>query len=87
MENNEIMTNEEFLENSVELVQDGGFKVNKGLVITAAVGATLLGGIIVYKKLVKPAIAKMKAKKEQANNGWADCSNTNGCDVEHDDND
>lgn len=86
MENNEIMTTEEIMENSVELVQEEGFKVSKGLIITAAVGATVLGGILVYKKLVKPAIAKIKAKKEQSD-GWSTYAQANGCDVDSEDND
>ena len=61
MENNEIMVNEEVIEATEEIVTD---KAGKGLFVAAAVGAALIVGSIVYKKVIKPAIAKAKAKKE-----------------------
>lgn len=59
---NEIINNEEVLETTEEIVAENS---NKGLVAVAAIGATLIVGTLVYKKIVKPLIAKHKAKKEQ----------------------
>ena len=57
---NEIMVNEEVLENTKEIVSSNA---RKGLVALVA-GATILTGIIVYKKVIKRAIAKAKKLKE-----------------------
>lgn len=59
----EIMNNEEVLETTEEEeVVDQ--KSHKGLVAIAVAGAAALVGGIAYKKIVKPLIAKRKAKKE-----------------------
>lgn len=59
----EIMNNEEILETTEEEeVVDQ--KSHKGLVAIAVAGAAALVGGIAYKKIVKPLIAKRKAKKE-----------------------
>lgn len=86
MENNEIMNNEELMENGIELVQAEVFKPGKGLIITAAVGATVLGGILIYKKVIKPAIAKAKANRA-ASAECEGCTRGNGIEVESNDND
>lgn len=59
---NEIMINEEVVEEAAEVV---GFDPKKGL-IAAGIGVAAIVGVIVYKKVVKPLIAKKKALKEQA---------------------
>ena len=38
----------------------------KGIVVALAAGAVVLVGGLLYKKVVKPALAKRKAKKEQS---------------------
>ena len=61
---NEIMHNEEVIEEAVEAIEPE--KSGKGLLIAAAVGAAVLVGRIIYKKAIKPAIEKRKAKKAEA---------------------
>lgn len=56
MENMEINNTEV---NEMEVKGSG-----KGLIIAAVVGAAILVGGIVYKKVVVPYVAKRKAKKE-----------------------
>lgn len=56
MENVENVAN---ASNEVEVKGTG-----KGLMIAAAVGAVILVGGFVYKKVIAPAIAKRKAQKE-----------------------
>lgn len=75
----EIMNNEEVFETTEEEeVVDQ--KSHKGLIAIAVAGAAALVGTIAYKKIVKPLIAKRKAKKELAEvtdyleeNGVVDC--------------
>jgi hypothetical protein len=61
MDTNEIMVNEviETTEGIATASSGKGFKV------TAGVGLTVLGGFVAYKYVIKPVIAKIKAKKEQ----------------------
>lgn len=56
---NEVMMNEEVIEATEEVVEA---ESGKGLIALAAVG-TIIVGAIVYKKIVKPTIAKIKARK------------------------
>ena len=56
MENMEVNNTEV---NEMEVKGSG-----KGLIIAAVVGAAILVGGIVYKKVVVPYVAKRKAKKE-----------------------
>lgn len=63
MENNEIMVNDEVIEATEEIVET---KTGNGLLIAAGVGAALIVGTIIYKKVIKPAIAKAKAKKAES---------------------
>lgn len=58
---NEIMVNNEVVENTEEIATE---QSGKGLLIAAGVGLAVIVGGIVYKKVIKPAIAKAKAKKE-----------------------
>lgn len=60
---NEIMNNEEIMEGVAEAATTSS---GKGLKIAVGAGVALLVGGIVVKKLIKPAIAKAKAKKEES---------------------
>ena len=62
MDTNEIMVNEEVIETTEEIVTASS---GKGFKVTAGVGLTVLGGFVAYKYVIKPVIAKIKAKKEQ----------------------
>ena len=55
MENNEILTNEEIVNAS----SGKGFKVAVGI------GLAVLAGVVAYKYIGKPLLAKIKAKKEE----------------------
>ena len=59
---NEILTNENVVETAEEVVET----VNscKGMKIMAGVGGAVILGVIAYKFIVKPIIAKVKAEKE-----------------------
>lgn len=61
MENNEIMMNEEIMETTEEIATAGSKKAVK---VAAGVGLAALVSFIAYKCVVKPLIAKAKAKKE-----------------------
>lgn len=62
MDNNEIMVNEEFMETTSEIVTS---EAGKGFKIAAGFGLAVLGSVIAYKYVVKPIVAKIKAKKAQ----------------------
>lgn len=62
MENNEIMVNEEVIEVTEEIANAG---VSKGFKVAVGIGLTALGGVIAYKYVIKPLVAKIKAKKAQ----------------------
>lgn len=61
MNNNEIMVNEEVME-ATEIATSGA---GKGFKIAAGIGLAALGSVITYKYVVKPIVAKIKAKKAQ----------------------
>jgi len=61
MDNNKIMVNEEVME-ATEIATSGA---GKGFKIAAGVGLAVLGSVIAYKYVVKPIVAKIKAKKAQ----------------------
>lgn len=61
MDNNEIMVNEEVME-ATEIATSGA---GKGFKIAAGIGLAALGSVIAYKYVVKPIVAKIKAKKAQ----------------------
>lgn len=63
MENNEIMVNEEVMEATEEIATAGA---SKGFKVAIGVGLAAVGGVIAYKYVVKPLIAKIKAKKAQS---------------------
>lgn len=56
---NEVMMNEEVIEATEEVAEA---ESGKGLIALAAVG-TIIVCAIAYKKIVKPTIAKIKARK------------------------
>lgn len=62
METNEIMTNEEVIETTEEIVKAG---TGKWFKVAAGVGLAVLVGGLAYKYVAKPIVAKIKAKKEQ----------------------
>lgn len=61
MEANEIMLNDEVMEVTEDIVKTGS---GKGFKVAAGVGAIVLVGGLAYKYVIKPTIAKIKAKKE-----------------------
>lgn len=62
MEINEIMNNEEVMEATTEEV----VKASSGKVgISAGIGLAVLAGVVIYKYVGKPMVAKIKAQKEQ----------------------
>lgn len=62
MNTNEIMVNEEVIEVTEEIATAG---FGKGFKVAAGIGLTALGGFAAYKYVIKPMVAKIKAKKEQ----------------------
>lgn len=61
MDTKEIMVNDEVLEATEEIATTGS---SKGLKIAGIVGLSVLGGIVIYKYVIKPTMAKIRAKKE-----------------------
>lgn len=62
MDTNEIMVNEEVIELIDDISTEGYGKVFK---VTAGVGLVVIGGFVAYKYVIKPAIVKIKTKREQ----------------------
>ena len=62
MDTNEIMVNEEVIETTEGIATASSGEVFK---VAAGVGLTVLGGFVAYKYVIKPVMAKIKAKKEQ----------------------
>lgn len=62
MNTDDIMLTEEVIEVAEEAVNVGNGKSFK---VAAGVGLAGLGGYAIYKFIVKPLLAKRKAKKEQ----------------------
>ena len=62
MDTNEIMLNDEVMEATEEIATAGS---EKGFKVVAGVGLAVIAGVIVYKYVAKPIIAKIKARKEQ----------------------
>ena len=61
MEENNVLNNEEVMEVTEKITNRDS---KKGIKIAAGIGLTVLTGIIVYKYVLKPVAAKIKAKKE-----------------------
>ena len=62
MENNEILTNEEAMETTEEIVNASS---GKGFKVAAGICLAVLAGVVAYKYIGKPLLAKIKAKKEE----------------------
>lgn len=62
MDTNEIMVNEEVIETTEGIATASS---GKGFKVVAGVGLIVLGGFVAYKYVIKPVMAKIKAKKEQ----------------------
>lgn len=61
MDANEIMTNDEVIETTEEIMKT---VPSKGFLIAVG-GLSVLAGGVAYKYIVKPIAAKIKSKKEQ----------------------
>lgn len=69
MDTNEIIANEEVIEIAEELaIADFG----KGFKIATGIGLAVLAGVIAYKYIAKPLLAKIKAVKEEQERGWGE---------------
>ncbi|MDD2300232.1 MAG: hypothetical protein PHU69_11425 [Fermentimonas sp.] len=62
MDTNEIMVNGELIEVTEEIATAGS---RKGIKVAVGVGLAVLGSVVAYKYIIKPMVAKIKAKKEQ----------------------
>ena len=62
MNTNEMMVNEDVIEVTEEIANAG---FGKGFKVAVGVGLVVLGGGVAYKYVIKPMVAKIKAKKEQ----------------------
>ncbi len=62
MNTNEIMVNEEIIETTEGIATAGS---GNGIKKVVGTGLTLLVGFVAYKYVIKPVVAKIKAKKEQ----------------------
>ena len=62
MNTNEIMVNGEVIEVTEEIATASS---RKGLKVAVGVGLVVLGSVAAYKYVIKPMVAKIKAKKEQ----------------------
>lgn len=60
METNEMM-NEGVIETAEEFVKGNS---GKGIKVAAGIGIVVLAGVLAYKYVAKPMIAKIKSKKE-----------------------
>lgn len=63
MDTNEIMVNEEVIDTTEEIATASsgkGIKMAAGIIALA-----VIGGVGAYRYIVKPMVAKIKAKKEQ----------------------
>lgn len=63
MANNEIIYQDGLVEEGEEMIVTKK-KPRSGLKIAAGIGLAAIAGGLLYKKLIKPAIAKAKAAKE-----------------------
>lgn len=61
MENTAIMNNE-VMETTEEIIETS---MSKGLKVAAGIGLTVIVGVIAYKYVAKPVIAKIKAEINQ----------------------
>ncbi len=79
MEANEIMVNEEVIENTAEeIVKASSGKV---LMVAGGIGLAVLAGVVAYKYVAKPAIARFKAKDD-----WSDVIDAEATEIVEDEN-
>lgn len=62
--NEEIMVNE-LIEETTDKITTTSSGKGKGFKVAAGVGLTVLVGVVAYKYVIKPVVAKIKAQKEQ----------------------
>lgn len=62
MENTEIMNNE-VIDATEEVIENTG--MNKGVMIAAGVGLSVVVGYVLYKYVAKPVVANIKARINQ----------------------
>lgn len=62
MENTEIMNND-VIEATEEVIENTG--MNKGVMIAAGVGLSVVVGYVLYKYVAKPVVANIKARINQ----------------------
>jgi hypothetical protein len=62
MENNEIITGNNIIENTEKIVKTNS---NTALKAAAGIGLAILAGVLVYKYVAKPLISKIKSIREQ----------------------
>ena len=63
METNEIMNNEEVMESATEAIVLASS--GKGFKVAAGIGLAVLAGVVIYRYVGKPMIAKIKAQEQQ----------------------
>ncbi|MCD8158561.1 MAG: hypothetical protein LUD77_06645 [Clostridiales bacterium] len=63
-ETNDILNNDEVIETTVEAVTKTD--CNKTFKTAATAGLVIFGGIVIYKFIAKPAIAKFKNRKKKS---------------------
>lgn len=63
METNEIMVNEDVIDLTEEFTTNENF--GKSFKIGVGIGLAIIGGGITYKYVLKPVIARIKARKEE----------------------
>lgn len=76
-ENKEIMVNEDIMDTVEDIANDGS---SKALVIAAGVALAVGAGVLLYKKVIKPAIKRHKDEKELDET----ITQTNHCDEDDD---
>jgi hypothetical protein len=57
---------QEIVEATEEIALASSNKAGKALKVTVGIGVAAFVGRILYKRVIKPIVAKVKAKKEQA---------------------
>lgn len=62
MENTEIMNNE-VIDATEEVIENTG--MNKGVMIAAGIGLSVVVGYVLYKYVAKPVVANIKARINQ----------------------
>lgn len=63
--NENVIMNDEMMDNVADTAVEGATTNGAASVVmtTVKIGAVTLGGIVLYKKVIKPIINKVKAKK------------------------